>query len=251
VKFTPKDGSVAVSAERIGSEVCIRVSDTGEGIREGALPYVFEPFRQADSSTTRRHGGLGLGLSLVKQIAAAHGGTVEASSAGEGRGATFLVRLPARGATEAVIRPSQPSDADAPARTPSVARLDGLTVLVVDDEADARELVVAAFVAAGATVYGASSVHEALLQLEARQPAILVSDIGMPHEDGYALIRKVRALSAERGGQIPALALTAYAREEDAQRAREAGYQRHVSKPVDPLALVAIVAELAGLGPPY
>jgi CheY-like chemotaxis protein len=184
---------------------------------------------------------------LVKQIAAAHGGTVEASSAGEGLGATFVVRLPARGTTDAVSRPSQPSDANATPSPTSCARLDGLTVLVVDDEADARELVAAAFAGAGATVYQASSAQEALLQLEARRPAILISDIGMPHEDGYALLRRVRALPAEGGGRTPALALTAYARVEDAERARDAGYDRHVSKPVDPFELVSLVAELVGL----
>jgi PAS domain S-box-containing protein len=248
VKFTPKDGSIAISAERIGSEVCIQVSDTGEGIRSGALPYVFEPFRQADSSTTRRHGGLGLGLSLVKQIAEAHGGTVEAQSPGEGKGATFIVRLPARAATQAVTRPSQPSEPPAETRARGMRQLAGLSVLVVDDEDDARELVVEAFEQAGATVHQAGSASEALRQIEAHLPTILVSDIGMPHEDGYALIRKVRALSAERGGQTPALALTAYARTTDAERAFEAGYQKHVSKPVDPFELVNVVLSLAGFG---
>jgi PAS domain S-box-containing protein len=250
VKFTPKDGAITVSAERVGSEVCIQVSDTGEGIRAGVLPYVFEAFRQADSSTTRRHGGLGLGLSLVKQIAAAHGGTAHASSPGEGRGATFVVRLPARAATEAVIRPSQ--SGEVPSLTPARrgGRLDGLSVLVVDDELDARDLVSATFQGAGAIVHQAASASEALGQIEAHHPAILVSDIGMPHEDGYALLRKIRALPAERGGRIPALALTAYARPDDAARALEAGYQRHVCKPVDPFELVEVVAELAGFPAP-
>jgi signal transduction histidine kinase/ActR/RegA family two-component response regulator len=245
VKFTRKEGSITVSAERIGSEVCMKVSDTGEGIREAALPYVFEPFRQADSSTTRRHGGLGLGLSLVKQIAAAHGGTVEAHSPGEGLGATFLVRLPARAATESVVRSSQPSQSGARLPAQTVGRLDGLSVLVVDDELDARELIVEAFKEAGAMVHQAASAQEALLQIEAHGPAILVSDIGMPHEDGYALLRRVRVLPADRGGQIPALALTAYARASDAERAYDAGYQKHVSKPVDPFELVELVAALA------
>jgi len=248
VKFTPKDGKVAVSAERIGSEVCIQITDTGEGIHPAALPYVFEPFRQADSSTTRRHGGLGLGLSLVKQIAAAHGGTVEAVSHGPGQGATFVVRLPARAATESVTRSSQPSDPGRATPPPSGRRLEGVSVLVVDDEVDARELVAEAFLQAGAEVHQAASASEALRELDAQRPSVLVSDIGMPHEDGYALLRKVRALPAERGGQIPALALTAYARVEDAERAYEAGYQRHVAKPVDPFQLVELVAALAGRG---
>jgi CheY-like chemotaxis protein/anti-sigma regulatory factor (Ser/Thr protein kinase) len=247
VKFTPKGGSIVIFAERVGSEVRIHVSDTGEGISASALRYVFEPFRQADSSTTRRHGGLGLGLSLVKQIAAAHGGTVEASSLGEGRGSTFVVRLPARAATEAV-RATPPGSRVIEAARAGAPRLYGVSVLVVDDEADARDLVAEAFRAAGATVYLAASAREALLLMSSERPSILVSDIGMPHEDGYALMRQVRALPAEQGGQIPALALTAYARTTDAERAFDAGYQRHVSKPVDPLQLVELVAGLAGRG---
>ncbi|HEY4102880.1 MAG TPA: ATP-binding protein, partial [Polyangiaceae bacterium] len=187
VKFTPKSGTITAYAERVGSEVRVRVSDTGEGIRAGALPYVFEPFRQADNSTTRRHGGLGLGLSLVKQLAAAHGGTVEAHSEGEGQGATFTLRLPARAATEAVSRPSRPTSADPVPRTTQSGRLHGISVLVVDDEEDARELVVEAFRGAGATVHQAASAHEALARISEHLPGILVSDIGMPHEDGYAL----------------------------------------------------------------
>ncbi len=245
VKFTPKSGKIAVSVERIGSEVSVVVEDTGEGIRAGALSFVFEPFRQADSSTTRRHGGLGLGLSLVKQIAEAHGGTVEAQSAGEGRGAKFIVRLPARGAGDAVVRAAQTEGAPAPS-SQHVGLLAGVHVLVVDDELDARELVAEAFKAAGARVSLAASAREALLQLAAATPAVLVSDVGMPSEDGYSLLRKVRALPAERGGQIPALALTAYARVEDAERAYDAGFQRHVAKPVDPFLLVELVLELLG-----
>jgi PAS domain S-box-containing protein len=247
VKFTPKGGSVVVFAERVGSEVRIHVSDTGEGIPEAALRFVFEPFRQVDSSTTRRHGGLGLGLSLVKQIAAAHGGTVEASSLGAGRGATFVVRLPARAATEAVRATPPGSRRVEVAPTPATL-LHGVSILVVDDELDARELVGEAFREAGAEVHLAASVTEAILLLDSERPSILVSDIGMPHEDGYALIRHVRALPAEQGGQIPALALTAYARASDAERVFDAGYQVHVSKPVDPLKLVDLVAGLAGRG---
>ena len=247
VKFTPKGGSVVIFAERVGSEVRIHVSDTGEGIPEAVLRYIFEPFRQADSSTTRRHGGLGLGLSLVKQIAAAHGGTVEASSLGADRGATFVVRLPARAATDAV-RATPPGSRVMGVPPPGAPRLYGVSVLVVDDETDARELVGEAFKAAGATVHLAASAREALSLLSSERPSILVSDIGMPHEDGYALMRQVRALPADHGGQIPALALTAYARNTDAERAFDAGYQRHVSKPVDPLRLVELVAGLAGRG---
>jgi len=248
LKFTPKAGSIVVFAARVGSEVQIQVSDSGEGIDAAVLPHVFEPFRQADSSTTRRHGGLGLGLSLVRQIAAAHGGTVEAASQGAGRGATFLVRLPARAATEAV-KPSRPRKAT-PFGTGGKGLLSGVGVLVVDDELDARELVAEAFKSAGAIVYMAASARDALGVIANSQPDVLVSDIGMPHEDGYALMRQVRLLPAEQGGEIPALALTAYARAADAERAYDAGYQRHVAKPVDPVLLVQLVAGLAGRSTP-
>lgn len=246
VKFTQKGGTVRISAERIGSEVQILVRDSGEGIAPGVLPHVFEPFWQADGTSTRRHGGLGLGLSLVKQIAAAHGGTVEAASGGLGQGASFLVRLPARAATDAV---TVLSDAR-PQVTSGAGQLANVVVVVVDDEEDARELVRVAFQAAGATVHVASSAREALALIAAVRASVLVSDIGMPFEDGYALMRTLRSLPAEQGGHIPALALTAYARSSDAERAFEAGYQRHVSKPVDPLLLVELVAGLVGRSTP-
>jgi len=249
VKFTPKAGAIVVFASRVGSEVQIQVSDSGEGIAAEVLPYVFEPFRQADSSSSRRHGGLGLGLSLVRQIAAAHGGTVEATSAGLGRGATFVVRLPARAATEAA-KPSRPSRPLAPFGSGAGGLLSDLSVLVVDDELDARELVAEAFKSAGAVVYLAASAREALAVIAASQPNVLVSDIGMPFEDGYELMRRVRSLPADQGGEIPALALTAYARTADAHRAYDAGYQRHVAKPVDPLQLVQLVAGLTGRATP-
>jgi len=244
LKFTPKGGSIVACAARVGSEVQIQVSDCGEGIEAAVLPHVFEPFRQADSSTTRRHGGLGLGLSLVRQIAAAHGGMVEAASEGPGRGATFVVRLPTRAATEA-IEPSGPRS-PMPFGTARQGLLSGVVVLVVDDELDARELVGEAFKSAGAIVYMAASARDALGVLATSHTDVLVSDIGMPHEDGYALMRQVRLLPAEQGGEIPALALTAYARATDAERAFDAGYQRHVAKPVDPVLLVQLVAGLTG-----
>ncbi len=249
VKFTPKGGSVTIFAERMGSEVRIQVSDTGEGIAPEVLPIVFEPFRQADDSTTRRHGGLGLGLSLVKQIVAAHGGTVVVESGGLGRGTTFMVSLPARAATDAVKKPLAPHKAAA-LRLGNAGPLAGIVILVVDDEEDARELVGEAFRSAGATVYLAASAGEALALVPEVRPAALLSDIGMPHVDGYALMRALRALPAEQGGQIPGLALTAYARPEDAEQAFEAGYQRHVAKPVDPLTLVDLIAGLVGRSTP-
>ena len=249
LKFTPKAGSIVMFATRVGSEVQIQVSDSGEGISGSLLPLVFEPFRQADSSSSRRHGGLGLGLSLVRQIAAAHGGTVEATSAGPGRGATFIVRLPARAASEAV-KASRPAQQPVAVGSGASGSLSGVSVLVVDDELDARELVAEAFSSAGAVVYLAASARDALGTLAAARPDVLVSDIGMPHEDGYELMRQVRLLSAEQGGRIPALALTAYARATDAERAFDAGYQRHVAKPVDPLLLVQLVAGLTGRSTP-
>jgi signal transduction histidine kinase len=248
LKFTPNGGSVVIATERVGSEIRVRVTDTGEGMSAAILPHVFEPFRQADASTTRRHGGLGLGLSLVNQIVAAHGGTVEASSPGREQGSTFLVRLPARAATEAVKTLS--ARKAAALRLGAAGPLSGVAIVVVDDEPDARELVGEAFSSAGATVHLAASAEEALTLIPRVRPAALVSDIGMPHEDGYALMRRLRALPAELGGQIPALALTAYAQTEDAERAFEAGYQRHVAKPVDPLTLVDLVAGLVGRSTP-
>lgn len=248
LKFTPKGGSIAIFAERVGSEVKVQVTDSGEGMPAAVLPHVFEPFRQADASTTRRHGGLGLGLSLVKQIVTAHGGTVEAASPGLGRGSTFLVRLPATAATEAV-KPLSPRKAAA-LRLGDAGPLSGVAIVIVDDEEDARELVGEAFRSAGASVHLAASANEALALIERVRPAALVSDIGMPHEDGYALMRRLRALSADQGGHIPALALTAYAQAEDAERAFEAGYQRHVAKPVDPLTLVDLVVGLVGRSTP-
>jgi signal transduction histidine kinase/ActR/RegA family two-component response regulator len=254
VKFTPKGGNIAVRAFREGSDISIAVRDSGEGIAKDALPFVFEAFHQADASTTRRHGGLGLGLAIVKQLVLAHGGTVEALSDGAGKGATFLIRLPARSAIPAVRRglraAADLADA-APASTKKalIPRLDGLRVLVVDDEGDALELVAHVLRDNGAEVHAASSARAALETFMAALPDIVVSDIGMPGEDGYTLMRKIRALPAEHGGGVPALALTAYARDEDAQRAFSAGYQRHLTKPVEPDQLALTVASLGGRSP--
>jgi CheY-like chemotaxis protein len=225
------------------------VSDTGEGIRREVLPRVFERFQQADASTTRRHGGLGLGLAIVKQLVAAHGGTVGAESDGEGKGATFTVRLPARSAVPAVSsrvpRGAGPLKAPTPA-TMEAPRLDGLRLLVVDDEEDARSLVSEVLRDQGAEVHVAASADEALEKLGQVRPDVVVSDIGMPKTDGLSLIRQIRALPVEKGGRTPAVALTAYAGREDAQRAFAAGYQMHVTKPVDAIALATVVANLGG-----
>jgi PAS domain S-box-containing protein len=247
VKFTPRGGSVSARALRQGSDVRIVVHDDGEGIPAEALPHVFEPFRQADSTTTRRHGGLGLGLAIVRRLVNAHGGTVDAQSEGPGRGAMFTVNLPARAAV-APIQQAAPIAPGAEAAREILAgqpRLDGLKVLVVDDEEGVRELLTAALSELGAEVHAAASAAEALERLALARPDVVISDIGMPIVDGHALIRQLRALPVEAGGRTPAIALTAYARAEDARRALAAGYQRHVAKPVDPAELAAVMKDLA------
>jgi signal transduction histidine kinase len=248
VKFTPKGGRIAIEAHREGSEVCITVVDTGEGIPPSMLPSVFEPFRQADASTTRRHGGLGLGLAIVKHLVSAHGGTVSVSSAGEGRGATFCVQLPARAAVAAVLsKVPTPIAVETAADQPNVIpRLDGLKVLLVDDEQDALDVISEVLREYGAEVYLAASVMGALETFEQLRPDVVLSDIGIPVMDGFALIRRIRALPVELGGQTPAAALTAYARAEDAERAFAAGYQMHVAKPIEPRKLATVVAHLGG-----
>ena len=247
VKFAPKGSTVRVGLARERSDLRIQVSDEGQGISPEFLPYVFDRFRQADSSTRRKQGGLGLGLSIVKHIVELHGGTVAAHSAGEGRGAVFTVNLPIRavriddGDGEA---PSGSDDALAPDLTP--VRLDGLRVLVVDDEADARRLLVRVLGEAGAIVTAAGSVVEALAALAtAHPPQALVSDIAMPGQDGYDLIRQVRGLG-HTVKDLPAVALTAFAHKDDRRRALLAGFQVHVSKPVDPHDLIAVVGSLSG-----
>jgi PAS domain S-box-containing protein len=247
VKFTPKSGRVLVRLELIHSRVQISVSDTGQGISPEFLPYVFDRFRQADSSSTRSHGGLGLGLAIVRHLVELHGGTVHAHSPGIRQGATFFVNLPLMAVAH---RASAPEQIQPPVKnevlTSSLPSLDGLRVLVVDDEADARELLIAALGQYGAEVTAVAAVAEAIEALQRLQPNVLVSDIGMPGEDGYALIRQVRALAAEQGGQIPVVALTAYARAEDRTQAILAGFQLHVPKPVNPAELAAVIANLAG-----
>jgi signal transduction histidine kinase/ActR/RegA family two-component response regulator len=238
IKFTPRGGHVEVKLSRVASHVEITIEDSGQGIAPEFLPHVFDRFRQADGATTRSHGGLGLGLAIVRHLVEAHGGSIEAASEGKGRGATFTVSLPI-----AAVRPdSRPSAAVEPGEE---HRLDGVRVLVVDDEEDARALVAIVVEQRGAEVASAGSAAEALALLETFRPDVLVSDIGMPGRDGYDLIRAVRALPPERGGRTPAVALTAYARVEDRVRAIRAGYQLHVPKPVEPEELVVVVASLA------
>ena len=247
IKFTPKGGRVQIRLERINSHIEITVSDTGIGIGPNFLPYVFERFRQSDSTSTRTYGGLGLGLAIVRQLVELHGGTVHAASPGEGQGATFTVILPLMILHKDVMTPVRVHpqvEGEVPLNPNS--SLDGLQVLVVDDEADACELLTTVLEECGARVIAVASVPEALSVLKQLKPDVLVSDIGMPDEDGYALMRTLRGLAAERGGQIPAMALTAYARSEDRIRALQAGFQMHMPKPLEPAELIAAVANLAG-----
>jgi PAS domain S-box-containing protein len=246
IKFTPREGKVQVRLERVNSHVELTVSDTGIGIKPELLPHLFERFRQGDPSTTRHYGGLGLGLSIVENLVALHGGTVTIKSPGDGLGTTVTVQLPLsvvhRRESDARLHPG-PSLDTAPSFVS--AELQGLSVLVVDDQVDARELIRRILEDCGATVVTADSGEQALRLITAQKPDVLVSDIGMPHMDGFELLRRVRELGMERGGMVPAIALTAFARSEDRTRALRAGFLVHVSKPVAPAELVATVASVA------
>jgi CheY-like chemotaxis protein/two-component sensor histidine kinase len=265
VKFTPQGGRVEAKLKRAVRSVQIVVSDTGRGIRPRDLPVIFDQFRQADGSSTRRYGGLGVGLSLVKHLIELHGGTVEADSQGEGQGSVFTINLPVRavrgegergrrgekrrdgeGERRRVGRPVSPSP---PLLVPP--SLSGLWMLVVDDEADARELLTVLLKQYGARVTATASVAEALEALRqgesGKLPDVIISDISMPDEDGYMLIRRVRQLPPEEGGRIPAVALTAFERASDRVRALSAGFQFHVPKPVEPDELAMVIANLTGL----
>lgn len=246
IKFTSRGGSVQVRLARVNSHIEIAVSDTGEGIAAEFLPHVFDRFRQADQRTTRLHGGMGLGLAIVKNLVELHGGSVEAASPGIGEGATFTVQLPLLPVYEVdpEVGRVHPTARDLSSQAEHAERLDGTAVLVVDDELDTRELLRAGLERCGAQVVVAGSVAEAFGAIEVQIPDLLISDIGMPGEDGYDLIRKLRLLADEKGGKIPAIALTAYARVEDRLRALRAGYQMHVPKPVELAELVAVADSL-------
>ena len=246
IKFTPKDGSVRVSLERVDSNFEIRVSDTGIGIDEEIMPFIFERFRQGDSSTTKKYGGLGLGLAIVRQLVDLHGGTVRADNL-TNSGAEFTVRLPLMAVRPAPMSFGDVKSIDTVVETETPlecsAELDGVKILAVDDDADSRNLIAAILERRGATVKACKSVEEALAAVDEFEPDVLVSDIGMPGEDGYSLIRKLRAGEGSRK-KLPAVALTAYARVEDRLQALSAGFNMHVPKPVEPAELVTVIASI-------
>jgi signal transduction histidine kinase/CheY-like chemotaxis protein len=251
VKFTPKGGRIQVRLERVNSHVEIIVSDTGSGIPEKVLPFIFDRFRQADSATTRQHGGLGLGLAIVRHLVEMHGGTVEAESKGEGQGSTFTVNFPLIALRSIEIKPETETPRVHPTETRNIPfhcspELKSLHVLVIDDDEDGRRLVTTVLQQCGAQVTEVKTAADGLKALKELRPDVLISDLGMPGEDGYSLIKKVRSLSPEEGGQIPAAALTAYARVEDRMRVLRAGFQIHLPKPVEPAELIAVVASLSG-----
>ena len=254
VKFTPKGGKVQLVLHRVNSQIEIQVADTGAGITPEFLPFLFQRFRQGDHSTTRKHGGLGLGLSIVKSLVELHGGGVVASSPGEGQGTTVTVSLPLLAVHQQAgaggrVHPGSEVSSQAPA---ALSReLEGIRVLVVDDQPDARDLLTRVLEDGGAEVVAASSGADALARIAEQAPDVLLSDIGMPGMDGFELLRRVRSLSPAPAGRTPAIALTAFSRSEDRTRALRAGFVVHVTKPVDPSELVATVASVAGrLNPP-
>jgi len=251
VKFTPPQGEIRVSLGRRDSLVEFVVDDSGMGIGEAFLPHLFERFRQADEGTTRRHGGLGLGLSIVRQLVELHGGTVTAQSRGEGRGSIFTVCFPMiPAASEPASNQIQtPSPFSIPQRLaaerPPAEKVKGLRVLVVDDEADARSLIRRVLEGCSAVVVTAESAADAIARLDSEPFDVLVCDIGMPDQDGYDLIRAIRQRDERSGGKLPAAALTAFARSEDRTRALSSGFQLHTAKPIEPSELIAAVASLA------
>ncbi|HKW95940.1 MAG TPA: GAF domain-containing protein, partial [Methylomirabilota bacterium] len=247
IKFTPRGGRVIVTVSGESSQVRITVQDSGAGIKREFLPHVFERFRQAESSTNRSYGGLGLGLAIVRHLVELHGGDVSVESEGEGRGATFSVRLPVAVATAKVSTVERPTLAAATAG-PVDRRLAGLRLLVVDDETDAREVMRFVLERGGARVRTADSAAHALDAIREDRPDLLISDIGMPAEDGYVMVRRLRAMEEGLGRRLPAIALTAYASEEDSRRAIGAGFDAHLSKPVDPSRLIEVAAGLVRPG---
>jgi PAS domain S-box-containing protein len=244
VKFTPKGGQVEVKLKRVDSAAEISICDTGEGISKEFLPFVFDRFHQADGTTTRRHGGLGLGLAIARHLVEMHGGTITAYSAGKDQGATFVIQIPL-----SILRNDAPAPVEAPsapAESPAKAlpHLKGLRILAIDDEADAREMLKTLFEEYGANILTVASAKEGLETMAGWKPHVLISDIGMPDEDGYSFIRKVRSLPADQGADTPAIALTGYVRVEERMRALEAGFQMFVPKPVETNELISLIGDL-------
>jgi CheY-like chemotaxis protein len=245
IKFTPQGGLIEVRLERLENKALLIVSDTGQGIDPEFLPHIFDRFSQVDSTSKRRQGGLGLGLAIVKHIVELHGGAIYAYSRGEGQGSDFMITLPLA---------AQSGDGEGPAlwaprsegEETRSGTLRGVRVLVVDDEHDTREVLSVMLSRYGSEVRAAGSVAEALEVFGQWVPDVLVSDIGMPEEDGYALIEKIRALPQEDGADVPAIALTAFAAAQDKERALAAGFQRHLAKPIEPVALAKNVARILG-----
>jgi CheY-like chemotaxis protein len=239
VKFTPQGGKIVVRIDQEGPNARVMVRDTGLGIDSKFLPRVFDRFRQADSSTTRSYGGLGLGLAIVRHLVELHGGTVYAESEGPGKGATFSTTFPLLAdRAEAIALSGEFNLAE-------ISSLTGLRVLLVDDEPEARQIITTVIARTGALVQSCTSASEALSKLIEWRPDVLLSDIAMPEEDGYSFIGRVRALPKDKGGETPAAALTAYARDEDRRQALAAGYQMHIAKPISAPELVMMIARLA------
>jgi signal transduction histidine kinase/ActR/RegA family two-component response regulator len=250
IKFTPSGGRIEVKVKRAGDDLQIRVSDIGQGISTGFLPFIFDRFRQADGTTTRAHGGLGLGLAIVRHLVELHGGTIRAESAGEGKGSTFTIRLPLAPSPQGGKRQTtsaRTSQSKDKAKFSSVPSLNDVRVLLVDDNLDTLQILGVMLADSKATVQTAASVSEALEMLEWFEPDVLVSDLAMPGEDGYSLISKIRALETKSGKEIPAVALTSHVRVEDRARALSAGFNMFVPKPVELTELVTTIANLAEL----
>ena len=248
IKFTPQGGQVRVEVKRSASQVRVSISDTGVGISAEFIPYIFDRFRQADGSTTRTHGGLGLGLAIVRHLIQLHVGNVEVESEGKNKGSTFTVILPlAPPSAEEDTNNAEVCEQESNGQPFGAAKiLEGLRILVVDDEADSRELVSAILTRCGSQVRCSESAADAMEAFKEWQPDVVISDIGMPVEDGYSFIRRLRKLRTKRAKQIPAVALTAYVNRQDKARALAAGFQAHIAKPVEPKALVKLIADATG-----
>jgi CheY-like chemotaxis protein len=247
VKFTEAEGRVEVALVRGDAWVELSISDNGKGIDPRFMPHVFEPFRQAEPTATRAHGGLGLGLAITRRLIELHSGRIEAHSAGEGQGATFVVQLPLTAVREAAVHRSVASPGGQPIDVPS--GLQGLHILVVDDDEDTRQLTAEVLERCGCRVTLAGGAAEAMHAFEGDPPHVVLSDIGMPDEDGLSLIRRIRSLDPSRGGSVPAAALTAYARQDDRRAVLSSGYTMHLTKPLDPSELLDAVAALSGRPP--